>query len=618
MFWLALGLLAALVASAWAGWRAWRGRPSPPDPDTAFTTPYRNARPGVQYVGDAACAECHADIAEAYRRHPMGRSLAPAGRAPGPEKADGRFEKFGWRFSVERRGGRVFHKEARPGPGGQALAEVEAEVHFALGSGARGRSFLINRGGYVFQSPLSWFTQKKAWDLSPGFTEQVHFERPVQPLCLFCHADQVNPVEHTLNRFHEPLFPRGLAIGCERCHGPGELHVAARRGGDVPDTPDYTIVNPRHLEAPLRESVCQQCHLQGAERVLRRGRQLFDYRPGLPLHHFWSVFVRPGAGDKAVGQVEQMYASRCFQKSGGRLGCISCHDPHRLPEPAAKADYYCRRCLECHGEADCTRPAPARRKEEPQASCITCHMPRFASSDIAHTAVTDHRIPRRPGPVAGRPPGAGPGESPLVHFHADRTDPDDSEVTRDLGVALIEQAWKAPPAPAARLARLALPLLEDAGRAGPEDVPAWEGQGAALQMLGRPEDAMAAFQSALARAPRRERTLTGAALLAERMRLRDAAVAYWERALAVNPWSAHAHGRLARLLGERGEWGRALKECQAMLRLHPGGIQTRTFLVLSYLRTGDKRRAQEEFERVLGMDPPHQEELRRWFAEQAR
>ena len=39
-------------------------------------------------------------------------------------------------------------------------------------------------------------------------------------------------------------FGLGEAIGCERCHGPGELHV---RGQEVVAGRDLTIVNPRHL-----------------------------------------------------------------------------------------------------------------------------------------------------------------------------------------------------------------------------------------------------------------------------------------------------------------------------------------------------------------------------------
>src|SRR5205085_1503579 len=81
-------LLAVLVLAAAAGgaWYAFvRTTPpasdpgpetadSPPDPRLAFPTPYRNVRPSVRYVGDTACAGCHAEIDRSYHRHPMGRS----------------------------------------------------------------------------------------------------------------------------------------------------------------------------------------------------------------------------------------------------------------------------------------------------------------------------------------------------------------------------------------------------------------------------------------------------------------------------------------------------------------------------------------------------------------
>jgi hypothetical protein len=66
----------------------------------------------------------------------------------------------------------------------------------------------------------------------------------------------------------------------ESIPGPGELHVRRRRGQKAdPGDGDDTIVNPRRLEPALREAVCEQCHLQGQARVLRRGRGPFDYRP---------------------------------------------------------------------------------------------------------------------------------------------------------------------------------------------------------------------------------------------------------------------------------------------------------------------------------------------------
>ncbi|MCX8140773.1 MAG: hypothetical protein N3E46_13930, partial [Gemmataceae bacterium] len=48
--------------------------PPPPDPRLDPAVVFRNIRPEVQYVGDKACQDCHADISQTYQQHPMGRS----------------------------------------------------------------------------------------------------------------------------------------------------------------------------------------------------------------------------------------------------------------------------------------------------------------------------------------------------------------------------------------------------------------------------------------------------------------------------------------------------------------------------------------------------------------
>src|SRR5205807_1805658 len=113
---------------------------------------------------------------------------------------------------------------------GRILAETQAEVQFAMGSGRRARTYLVNHDGYLFESPITWFTQGRRWDLSPGYeTRNQHFSRAITPGCLFCHSNQAEHIANTANRYRQPVF-KSFAIGCERCHGPGELHVKLRQG----------------------------------------------------------------------------------------------------------------------------------------------------------------------------------------------------------------------------------------------------------------------------------------------------------------------------------------------------------------------------------------------------
>jgi predicted CXXCH cytochrome family protein len=598
---------------------------TPDDPRHTFATPYRNVRPEVRYVGDSVCAQCHGDLAETYRRHPMGRSFAPISQALSVERydqaADNPSDKEGFQFLVERHDGRVFHKEfCRDAPAGSVRELATEEVHYVMGSGRRGRTYLIERDGYVFQSLISWYSQPGVWDLTPGFQVREQFERPAQPSCLFCHCNQVEPVTDTINRYQVPIF-RGHAIGCERCHGPGELHVQAASSGQEIGSAD-TIVNPRRLAPALRDAVCQQCHLQGEVRVVRHGRQLFDYRPGLPLHLFLSVFVRAEEfteGPASGSHTEQIYGSRCFRESQGKLGCISCHDPHTLPDPRERVAYYRNRCLGCHAEQSCALPSPLRLAKNRADDCVGCHMPR-TDSKIVHRAVTDHRIRRRPAPDAQpqeEPRRLLPGEFPLVHFHRDLIGPEAEGISRDLGVALVELA-KTYPQLAGHVNPIALPLLETALHASAEDVPAWEAKGFALWQLDRKPEARAAFQTVLPKAPERELTLSYLGVLAATMGQREEAIGYWHRALAVNPWCSQYHYRLATLLAERQDWEKAIAEGQAAIKLNPVAEDMRLLLITCLIRSGRADRARAECDTLLAIRPRDREKLLRWFAGQLR
>jgi Flp pilus assembly protein TadD len=628
VFLIGLILLASLVLAAGLWWRTLRPPPTGgtvnalSDPRRTFNTPFRNVRPEVGYVGDEACAGCHAGLSDSYHRHPMGRSLsAVAGpRAAGllGDRPSTAFEVHGFRYAAERRGDRLFHRETVPAPDGEAGDVVEAEVRFVLGSGTRGESYLVAEDGYLFQSPVSWYREKGVWDLAPSYRERnQHFDRPVIPECLFCHCNRVEPVENTLNHYREPIF-HGEAIGCERCHGPGELHVRRQQeSATTPGNLDDTIVNPSRLEPPLREAVCEQCHLQGQVRVLRRGRGVFDYRPGLPLQPFWTVFdfaQDEQTAARAVGQVEQMQQSRCFQASGGALGCSSCHDPHRLPAAEEKVAYYAGRCAGCHRNKGCSLPAPVRR--EKGDDCVACHMPRLATKDIIHVAATDHRLLRDPAQAPPPPePDQPPWDAPLVLVHRELRRPNDPEAARDRGVALATAAAEAPAGPMrSHLSHLALPLLEGATRAAPDDLLALEWLGAVLRFRDRPREALTTYETALALAPQRERALTEAGMAASQAGSPDKALGYWRRAITVNPRRWRYHYEVAQLLSERGHRDEALDECAAALRLNPAHVETRLVQVACLLDEGRKDQARAAFARLLALKPPREEELRRWFA----
>ena len=137
--------------------------------------------------------------------------LSPIAAAPpaGNVQGDNRplFEAQGLEYSVEYRDGRVLHQETRRDSAGRVITRNEAEVRFVVGSGRQAFAYLIEHDGFLFQSPLTWYAQKRRWDLSPGYEKSnLHFHRPVTPSCLFCHANRVEPVSGTVNRYRPPIL----------------------------------------------------------------------------------------------------------------------------------------------------------------------------------------------------------------------------------------------------------------------------------------------------------------------------------------------------------------------------------------------------------------------------
>ena len=539
-----------------------------------------------------------------------------------PETGSSSFRAQGLEYAVERRGDHVFHQEIKRDSSGAVVSQNQAEARFVIGSGEQALAFLLERGdGHLFESPITWYSRKKKWDLSPGYEkDNLHFERFIKPACLFCHSNRFDHVPGTENQYRQPIF-MGHAIGCERCHGPGELHISKpeRRSGEPPN-----IVNPARLQPALREAVCQQCHLQGDIRIVRAGRSLTDFRPGLPLSSVESVFVKADSAGKSrfFGQVEQMCASRCFLESGGKMGCISCHDPHEVPAASEKAAHYRDRCLDCHAGKGCRVPQAERLAKNRDDSCIVCHMPRSPNDQVPHTATTLHLISRfadRVEPVTDLRRQSNPPGGPLIHFHRDQLDADErSAVSRDLGIALATSSRSIPGWSAGTVSRMALPLLETSLKARPADGPAWEAKGTVLWLLGRREESLSAFRTALAMAPNREETLVATATRAAQSGKRDEALSDFARAIAINPFRADYHQVVALIHSQRQEWNPAIEASRDSLRLNPSNHEARMLLIQGLLKKHRLEDARREFQVLLNHDPPGRDAIQAWFEKSLR
>src|SRR5262249_50250680 len=148
-------------------------------------------------------------------------------------------------YRVYRQGGELRHEELLRTAEGKEMARIDLPVHYVFGSGHFARGYLVEVDGYLHESPITWYSKKKKWDMSPGYDLPYHasFERNIGGGCLHCHVGRAEENSDNVRvKIHE------MAIGCESCHGPGAMHAAARqREKPVAGEEDLTIVNPGRL-----------------------------------------------------------------------------------------------------------------------------------------------------------------------------------------------------------------------------------------------------------------------------------------------------------------------------------------------------------------------------------
>ncbi len=127
-------------------------------------------------------------------------------------------------------------------------------------------------------------------------------------------------------------------------------------------------------------------------------------------------------------------------------------------------------------------------------------------------------------------------------------------------------------------------------------------------------EALAAFEKAIAIKPNLERALVGAASVSTALERPEQAIGFWKRAIEVNPFMPRYHLDMARLLVQRREWSEGRSACESALKLEPINADARMLLVTCLIRTGERQRAQAEFDTLMAMRPPNEADLRRLFA----
>jgi len=360
-------------------------------------SPWLNQNDTVQYVGMATCKLCHADQHTTFIHTGMGKSFDYATRS----KSAALFDKHAIVFdSINNyyyqpfwRNDTLMIKEYRL-DGADTIHQRTESIQYIIGSGQHTNSHMLNFNGYVFQAPITFYTQKQKWDLAPGMELGFNsrFSRIITAECMTCHNGLPEMVAGSVNKYTK--VPSG--IDCERCHGPGSLHVARVSNNILVDTAtgiDYSIVNPRHLSVELQNQLCMRCHLQGVN-VLNEGASFFDFKPGDKINEHWNIFLPKfdGKNDKFLmaSQADRMVQSKCYIETQ-QLSCITCHNPHISVKETPAAQFNAA-CINCHqpNKNDCTETIAVRLTNND--NCSACHIPKSGAIDIPHVSISDHKI----------------------------------------------------------------------------------------------------------------------------------------------------------------------------------------------------------------------------------
>lgn len=347
------GLAVLLLAALWYGSRRERN-PAPPldlaQPELVATK--------EGYVGAAACKQCHRKNADAWDTSGHAHTFHAS--------VDSRTARdlAGTEFKDPQRGGMFRYHFDQQGLAVSLPDRFGAEqfpLTHALGSGTHAVTFLTllphQDGGVVgLEHRATWYHELGALGLTVGHRflgapkeDAEHFgkvlDRKKLTECIGCHTTHAKVDSPEIRE----LIPQ---VGCERCHGPGRDHVAARSQGLI--GPDIST-KKRWPTALAEIRTCGACHrlaesLKPTE-LVRSSRVLPRFQP---------------AG---------LMQSRCYTESRSELRCTTCHNPHAKTSTDRSA--YERTCLDCH-QRQTVAACP-----QGTTGCVDCHMPRVEFEGVA-------------------------------------------------------------------------------------------------------------------------------------------------------------------------------------------------------------------------------------------
>jgi len=416
---------------------------------------------------------------------------------------------------------------------------------------------------------------------------------------LTCHNGQPIGVPKRDGKFQEPYFRFAeLAISCESCHGPGQLHVqemSLRKGQPLSPGTDTSIVNPAKLSPNLADDLCMECHQAGDAIVLLPQKDFLDYRPGDPLSKTMEIFRLPLKEEQrdeanrletqppVRGSLEvplwwknsSLQLSRCYQESHHHLTCITCHVIHHPPTQDTRVEHYRNKCLGCHSVTSCDLSVGERAKQQLGDDCVACHMEKRGVAGIAHSSDTKHRIVRKPGQPL-----------PDVAFEKPKPDlpgllwlnrPVDNKL-QPLPLVTMLQAYWAISKKDASLQKYCVGILDELIQASPENPVVLHGRGAIALSDKKDFAARDYYARALNLGSEEFTTFLYLSTALENIGHDAEAEQVLERGVAAYPYSALLRVRLARHYLHDGKVWRARLTIDEYMKVFPEEPTIREFL----------------------------------------
>lgn len=250
------------------------------------------------------------------------------------------------------------------------------------------RSRWLVRSALLAGSVLALFAARQSLSDPPA-------QRVGSDACKECHVKEYKEfAESSHGRAEKDKGVLPIEHGCETCHGPGSLHVAADGDENAPGF--HSIVNPAKQPASEANATCLTCHNAGEQFFWQSSSHARENVPCVRCHSMHSSkdpshtkllkFERTTELCASCHKSKHLSTSKSAHmpiKEGG-MDCASCHNPHGAVGPKQlRANTVNDLCTSCHAD----KRGPMLWEHAPvRENCITCHEPHGANNDRVLTA----------------------------------------------------------------------------------------------------------------------------------------------------------------------------------------------------------------------------------------